>query len=282
LSAEQTRNFQFFVRHVAERYFKWEEGVVDYYFIVNGRDDGGVVFPVQCNVVVVRKDENGADMCSYRTILERPEINISQYTYFFFINAGIMGPFIPTYYRDPWYKPWIDRLNKKTKLVGPYLSCQITPHVPTPMFVTDDKGLSIFKNGLGCDRAPREAELKISQMILDAGYKLGTLMTSYQNTDVSQPNSTNCNGGHTPYEEIWGFPSQLFELMFVKGRRIRRKEADTVLYNTYIYFAEHYRVNCHECWINYRQINDCEDFSCTPPPFTSNHEEWTTHQSKLP
>jgi len=215
-------------------------------------------------------------MCSYRTVLDGIGSDVLQYDYFFFINSGIMGPFIPSYYSDPWYKPWIDRLTAKTKLVGPYISCLKTPHVPTPMFVTDLHGLSMFKDDLGCTIDALSAELGISQKILNSGFKIGSLMTAYQNVDVSQPGNSDCNGRHSPYEEIWGLGSQLFELMFVKGRREYRRTEDTRLYDNYIYFAEHYRINCRECWLNYRQINDCEDFSCTPPPFTTEHEEFTS------
>jgi len=253
------------------RHRKVEQGIVDYYFIVNGHKHYGLEIPKQCNLFIVKRNNDGFDLCAYRTLLDSGLVDLSKYNYFFFLNDGIMGPFLPSYFRDPWYIPFIKRFNGKTLLVGPYASCQENQqHVPTPMFVLDVMGLRITMDYFVCKdtkySAVIEGELKISRSILQQGSNIGSQMYVYQNVNFT--NSGKCNQGRNPY--VFGYGKyhsriEVFEVIFVKDRGTASKDEDRIYFDFYMDVAEHYRKNCYECWQNFQSIVDCNTTYC--PPF---------------
>ena len=78
-------------------------GIVDYILIINGHAHTGIDIPTdQCNVHTVSRDNVGFDMCGYRSVLDSGKVDLTQYHYFIFLNDGMLGPFLPLYYRGPW------------------------------------------------------------------------------------------------------------------------------------------------------------------------------------
>jgi len=236
---------------------------VDYYFIVNDHKHG-LEIPQQCNLFVVKRDNFGFDLCAYRSLLDSGLVDLSQYNYFFFINDGIMGPFLPSYFRDPWYIPFIRQFNGKTKLVGPYLSCEGQTHVPSPMIVLDAIGLRISLDYFVCttskDDTIWQGEMQISRSILDQGFNIGSQMYVYQNVDFVHNNGIKCNKGRNPY--VFGYGKNLqrievFEVMFVNDRGTENKDEDWEYFDFYMDVAEQFRKDCFECWQNYQTIVDC-------------------------
>lgn len=56
------------------------------------------------------------------------------------INNGMRGPFVAAHHAaagQHWAQPFLARLNKQVKLVGPYISCEKAVHVQGPFIATD-------------------------------------------------------------------------------------------------------------------------------------------------
>jgi len=142
------------------------------------------------------------------------------------------------------------RSNDNIKLVGPYVNCEVTPHVQGMMFVTDPVGLEIIKDTWGCashDDTINQMEVPQSIRVRDAGYAIASLMHVYYLTNFTT--TSTCNNYQNPY--IFGvirgnyFPS-LTETIFVR-RDMAPQETRTV-YDSYMAQVEHLRINCPQCW----------------------------------
>lgn len=74
-------------------------------------------------------------------------------------------------------------LNNYTKLVGPTISCQSSPHVQSYFWATDRQGLELLINDgniFACHQTQVDviyhAEIMTSQIIFTAGFNIGSLM----------------------------------------------------------------------------------------------------------
>jgi len=241
----------FFLKHAVERFHERDAGIVDYYIVVNDREHPGITFPQLCNVWVVKRP-NSMDFCSYREVLGSGLIDLRQYDYFFFMLPSLLGPILPNYWIESWWKPFVNvlRSNDNIKLVGPYVSCEITPHVQGMMFVTDPVGLEIIKDTWGCashDDTIHQMEVPQSIRVRDAGYEIASLMHVYNLVKFTA--TSTCNDKSNPF--IYGvkrrnyFPS-LTEMIFV--RRATAPEETRAIYDSYMAQVEHFRINCFQCW----------------------------------
>jgi len=259
-------NFKFFLHHAVERYFPLDEGIVDYVIIINGYLHDGIDFPDLCNVWIVKR-ENSMDFCAYRMVLGAGVVDLSEYNYFFFINAEVVGPFLPSYWNDSWVVPFLNRFDASTRvaIVGPYISCMDSPHVNSPMFVLNSEGLQLVRDLWLCkghEETIEQMEVPQSTKLLDAGYNLGSLIFMYQNLNVTK--DLKCNNLQNPFffgmydtNNITKFLyfNSVFEVVFVKYGRRSPQEQDIVL--AYMEHAENIRLKCPQCWKNFYCQEGC-------------------------
>jgi len=149
---------------------------------------------------------------------KRQKIDIRKYKYYIFMNSSIRGPFFPPYFIQLvlngklnyyWYSIFTKRINKQVKLVGCTISCETVPHVQSHIMATDFIGLSILLkpgssggsvNGIfHCyptkTHASLNSELSASNRILEAGYRIDSLLTKYQTINFRDPRNRHCNKG---------------------------------------------------------------------------------------
>jgi hypothetical protein len=122
--------------------------IVFLFLLIDGSDETQAWIPNMENVIVVHMDQQRADLCVYRTLLDhaleqRSDV-LSSFEHFIFVNNGVRGPFVDeSCTSTPWYHLMIDRLNDDTPIVGSTVSCE-TPydrHVQSYSFAVTSAGL---------------------------------------------------------------------------------------------------------------------------------------------
>lgn len=98
---------------------------------------------------------------------------------FIFLNNGMRGPLAR---RTHWVQHFVDHL-RSVALTGPVLSCEIHPHVPTPMFAFSDDLVEMFlKVELGTQESESwrdvilKREIGLSRAVVASGKRIGSLL----------------------------------------------------------------------------------------------------------
>eukprot|EP00892_Ulva_mutabilis_P001487 jgi/Ulvmu1/11339/UM074_0054.1 len=171
------------------------------------------------------------------------DIDVSAYSYFYFLNSTVRGPFLPQYLKGRLHftELMAAKLVGNVKLVGSIISCATVakpgasgavsvrrnPHVQSHAVATDAVGLQLMMNDgrvFGCYSNIMDAlyysELGASAVILDANYTLDSFMVRYQGVDWRNKNSWDCNAEADPYQYALedGVNLAPMELMFVTVR----------------------------------------------------------------
>jgi hypothetical protein len=169
------------------------------------------------------------------------KIDLKKYKYFIFMNSSTRGPYFPPYYlalvslyesrlgrKYYWYSIFTERITEKVKLVGPTISCEVSPHIQNYVVATDFIGLSVVMNSenehgvFDCHRNFAEeinfGEIGFTRKILAAGYMIDCLMTKYQKLNFSAPQNLNCNSKSNPHlnNGTDGISLDPYEIVFIK------------------------------------------------------------------
>jgi hypothetical protein len=182
--------------------------------VING-PSCSIELPKYNNVITIKRDNIGYDFGAHRASIDYllnlyGNILYIPYDNFIFLNCGVIGPFLPSYYPSnvSWTNIFTSKLNDKVKLVGTSLVCfEYTavigkgPHVEGFCFCLDKIGLDIvmkvntvFVNHDSKRNAVNNGEYGLSKTILNAGYNLDCLLYKYQNIDwTNKENWTNNN-----------------------------------------------------------------------------------------
>lgn len=183
------------------------------------------------------------DLCTYKRAITdtwflRLSASISLY---FFLNATVRGPFMPFYARQvPWWEPFLLLLDDTTSMVGPYLNCEVAPHIQTLAFLLDREGLEVAKRTWFCpssevrhSEAARarwiaKTEVGLSRNLVAAGRSFSTLLASHLGVDGARLKSDeSCNlRNPTFYHNYFGTYPNPYEVIFFKcGGDISRGHA---------------------------------------------------------
>jgi hypothetical protein len=171
----------------------------------------------------------------------RKKIDLKKYKYFIFMNSSTRGPYLPPYYfslvslyesrlgkKYYWYSIFTERITETVKLVGPVISCEISPHIQNYVVATDFVGLSVLleskdEHGVfNCHSNFAEAiqfgEIGFTKNILAAGYMVDCLMTKYQKLNFSALQNRDCNSKSNPHlnNGIDGISLDPYEIVFIK------------------------------------------------------------------
>uniref|UniRef100_A0A7S0YQK8 Uncharacterized protein n=1 Tax=Polytomella parva TaxID=51329 RepID=A0A7S0YQK8_9CHLO len=147
---------------------------------------------------------------AYRDVLDRNMIPIGSFTYFFFIDSTVAGPFIPSHLASmvSWREVFTSRINHKVKMVGNAISCASSkpnsnvPHLYDNFFVTDSTGLAIIREGqapLSLQSGAAASCSSMSQFLFDAGYSIDSLLTRYQGINWQDKRNWHCNHNIDPF-----------------------------------------------------------------------------------
>ena len=215
-------------------------------------------------VRLVRRNNTCYDLESIRIALEfagqgdrpavmtnttRSKIVASYYDYFVYLNCGVTGP-SPHWSNRDWTSLFLQELRDGVKMTGLSINCmfQSFPHVQSMMYAMDRKGLqTVVDGGAIFDCTKRDGfegdafmnniifqyEVKLSELILDAGYGISGLV---QPISIFRHNFTECRNKHfsnETLEDIWltsrmnqnfGKVLSLDEVVFFKTSRILTPE----------------------------------------------------------
>jgi len=174
-------------------------------------------------------------------LFQSGEVDISEYSYFGWLNPSVRGPFLPSYVDQvDWPEVFTDRLNRDTKLSGTALSCGGTvhstkgvlsaPHLQSYLLFTDTVGLATIKEygALKCYQNIQDTiyfgEIGASLAILDAGYNLHSSLLRYQHVNWRRRDNWKCNGGISPVIPMAydGGDIDPLEVMFIKYKRLQK------------------------------------------------------------
>jgi hypothetical protein len=150
-----------------------------------------IITNVHPNVIFMERPGDCYDMESFRLALEKS--NLNQYSYFIFLNCGIIGPLLSQQF---WSHHFIDILDEFTKLVGLSLNCDgklgmKQAHIQSMIWATDRTGLNtilssgnIYDCGTALNAKTKQSyrkerdelinryELGISKAIMKRGYTI--------------------------------------------------------------------------------------------------------------
>jgi hypothetical protein len=208
-----------------------ENANIDYIIVVNGHTCN-VALPKLSNLKVIYRDNVGFDFGGHKAALD--SLNGKQYDYYFFMNSGVLGPFLPeTHPKDMhWTELFIKRITNKVKLVGTSIYCipdshpeYKGPHVEGFCFMTDSIGLqifldqkNIFYNHESKVNAIHSGEYGLTECIFKRGYTIDCMLKKYQGVDWLDKQNMNFNSGEPPSRKgkYFGESIDPFEAVFHK------------------------------------------------------------------
>ncbi|QKF93546.1 rhamnan synthesis F protein [Fadolivirus algeromassiliense] len=221
---------------------------VDFYICLNGQFDSEIYNKRANelnlhNLYFYTRQNEGHDFggWSYILNLTKDDKKIYEYyDYFILLNSTCLGPFIPMYCLTNWIDIFINMITDKVKLVGPTINHYYgKPHIQSYMLCMDRIGMKIgIEKGIFDGAVYKEKmdyvfkkEIQFSLEILNAGYKIKSLLKAYEHIDFTELvgirdkqfpfgnliNKTNCDVC-MPYS-YYNMSLHPYEVVFLKSNR---------------------------------------------------------------
>ena len=191
-------------------------------------------------LMLQRKENEGMDFAAHNVTLEylHKKREYRRYKYFIFLNSSVRGPFYPSYMplEWQWTMAYIQRFTGDVRLVSSSIVCLpkvdaggYGPKAESWAFAIDQEGLDLVTAAgvfglrtckLCDDGVVVLGEYGLSNVLLNAGYNIATLMSRYSSeTDWREERHWHCNGNvhpsrHGTYDTISMHP---FETVFLKA-----------------------------------------------------------------
>jgi len=182
-----TENVTYFIKNGVfddERY--------KFLFIVNDKD---LQIDLPSYVDVIYRNNIGYDFGAWSDGILSSD-NSNKYDNYVFINSTVIGPFLDEDYLKPWPEIFLEKLSSTVKLVGTTINStdyfSVDPkkasHIQSMTFAVNRITLNfliyhkIFADKIDKDKITliQEHEVRMSRLILDAGYDIYGLMRYYQ------------------------------------------------------------------------------------------------------
>ncbi|KAF3904473.1 hypothetical protein AA313_de0201913 [Arthrobotrys entomopaga] len=160
----------------------------DFIIILNGDTDLEQYVPAAPNIKVIHRNNTCYDLGTHAEILTAEDNKLmNRYNRFIMMNASIRGPFLPTWSDECWSDAYLDRVSDSTKLVGMTMKCDADGGrrkiMQSMLFATDRIGLQtllpIINHCFAKFWDAVRAEEYAAQTMLDTGYNISVLMTSF-------------------------------------------------------------------------------------------------------
>ncbi len=227
--------------------FGWRESID---IVVMFAGACSVPLPDLPNIRHVQTENRNNDYGGICQFLARHRDEASAYRHVLFVNSSVRGPFLPPVLADAdWTRPFTDRLDRGKTLVG--MTINILPpgsfhavryghkfggrepysHVQTMAYAMSGETLrSLCELGFFTDRPAmpkndviENYEIRMSQLILEAGGRLGCLLPEYDRLDYAtldrDINPTSHYGDVCHPHAYFGRAPHPFETLFAKTNR---------------------------------------------------------------
>ena len=181
------------VEHFIKNCIFYDENV-DFIIISN---DKTLTFNVPNYVKTLSRDNIGFDFGGWSDALLMDDF-YKKYDFFIFVNSSVIGPFIPSYYKDKWTDIYINGLQNNIKLFGSTINTQDDPinnsHVQSYIFSMDKPTLQYLINceifsmsnyAKTMDEAIWQKEVLMSRKIIKNKWNIGSLFQYYKNIDFT-------------------------------------------------------------------------------------------------
>lgn len=207
---------------------------VDFLIISN---DKNIKYDCPSFVKKIYRDNIGFDFGGWSEGLFKDDL-YKNYDYFIFANSSVLGPFLPRYYNGKWTDIYINSLNDNVKLFGSSINTcinnstvnKIVPHVQSYIFSMNKETLeylisneifSLSKIQSDFNELIMQNELRMSSLILEKKWNIGSLLPYYKDIDFTNINTIQKQllddiMFQPYYNIIWNE----YDLVFIKGNRI--------------------------------------------------------------
>lgn len=218
---------------------------VDFNIICNNKN---IIYNCPSYVKKIYRDNIGYDFGGWSEAL-LVNNNYKSYDYFIFVNSSVIGPFLPSNYKDKWTNIYINGLKDNIKLFGSTINTIFDPlnksHVQSYIFSMDKNTLEYLINceifsltnyAKTFDEAIWNKEVLMSRKIIANGWNIGSLLKYYKNVDFTfiskKPEQYNFNFiGDVMYSNFRNKYWNEYELVFIKGNRNKPKPTPTPVQN---------------------------------------------------
>jgi len=206
-------------------------------FLVISNDKNNVFeLPDYVNVTKMFRDNVGYDNGGWSDALLNDQLYL-KYDSFIFVNSSVIGPFLPSYYKEKWTTVYLDGLKDNVKLFGSTINIERDPlhksHVQSYIFSMNRETLEyliqceIFSTtnyAKTFDEAIWLKEVGMSRKIIENGWNIGCLLELYKDIDFTFTTIPleNCSieiRGDVMYPEFDNKLWNRFQLVFIKGNR---------------------------------------------------------------
>ena len=221
------------VKHFIENCIFYDENV-DFIIISNDKNN---VFDVPDYVKTLFRDNIGYDFGGWSDALLTDNL-YENYDNFIFVNSSVIGPFLPSYYKDKWTDIYINGLQNNIKLFGSTINTCRDPlnksHVQSYIFSMDKLTLKYLIN---CEifsminyaktfgDAIWDKEVLMSRQIIKNNWNIGSLLPHYKNVDFTfsykKPEEYSIDFlddiMYLHYKNsLWN----IYDIVFIKGNRV--------------------------------------------------------------
>ena len=206
---------------------------VDFVMISNNKN---IFFYVPEYVIKIYRDNIGYDFGGWSEALLTNNL-YKNYDNFIFVNSSVIGPFVPSFYKDKWTNIYISGLINNIKLFGSTINTCGDPlhksHVQSYIFAMDKITLEYLINceifsmtnyAKTFNEAIWNKEVLMSRKIIENGWNIGSLLRYYKNVDFTFLNKSPANYNIkflddvvniSYYNKLW----TLQQVVFTKGNR---------------------------------------------------------------
>jgi hypothetical protein len=207
---------------------------VDFIIISNDKNN---VLKLPSHVKTMYRDNIGFDFGGWSEALLTNNL-YETYDKFIFVNSSVIGPFLPSYYKDKWTDVYINGLQDDIKLFGSTINTCKNPlhtsHVQSYIFSMDKNTLeylikceifSVTNYAKTFDDAIMNKEILMSKKIIENNWNIGSLLSHYKNVDFTfkkkKPDDYNIVFlDDVMYSHYRNYVWSEYQLVFIKGNRI--------------------------------------------------------------
>ena len=225
--------YNYRVKHFIENCIFYDENV-DFIIISNSKDNK---IEAPDYVKTLFRDNIGYDFGGWSDALLTDNL-YENYDNFIFLNSSVIGPFMPSYYKDKWTDIYVNGLQNNVKLFGSTINTCCDPlnisHVQSYIFSMNKTTLkylinceifSITNYAKTFDAAVWEKEVLMSRKIIENNWNIGSLLSYYKDVDFTFTDKKPEEYNIIFLDDIM-FPSfkdilwNVYDVVFIKGNRI--------------------------------------------------------------
>lgn len=228
----------------------------DYVIVVAGEHT--VQLPSRQNIRYIHTENGNSDYGGYCSVMESLGGEVLNYDFIYFVNSSVRGPFLPSYIGKDWKTIFSERLTGDVGLVGSTINI-LAPdsgytlkyqakyqgrapysHVQTMAYAMPrrslahllDAGFFSQREVLDKHEVIIEYEVRLSQLILSAGWNISALLPEYRAIDYREqhaeinPHAYHVSRGDPNFRfAYFGRTMHPFEVVFIKTNRQLLTEA---------------------------------------------------------